>query len=374
MDKEATVDSAIVPVEVAEVTTDEPKLTRREALEVGSNLVEMDKPEVARAPDGTFAPRETNVQAKGGAQKAPTENISATTLQPPAEYTKEEKEDFLALDRKGQERDLRLYGKNQNLRAEGQRLINESKNKEKELSWATNLATQVQDHMRSKGGKAATQEDLLNALEAVNAIAGANNASSVLEVMKLKVKGFKVSPELEAAIAGQNKSEVSPELKALQEEMKGIKDERQREKIAQDAATLNKEYISFEAEKNGAGQPRFPDLAVNTADSARLASQIGSLVNGQTALSQQFIADCQARIPGLTYQQLLREAYLIRGGKIAEAEAPKPEDPKKHLIRSNRAASSVPGRGLNGVAVTGIVKKVSRREALERAAAELEGE
>lgn len=361
-----------VEVPIGEVTQ-EPKLSRRDALEIGV-AAHTDEPvketkTPARSESGKFtsseggkgaAREETKKAVDAGGKPAVTEGLSP--LSAPAEYTKEEKEDFLASDRKSQERDLRLFAKNQALRAEGQRLINEAKREGESVKETRDLASQVSTYLKSRNGKELPHSEILKAVEVVNMLQGATSGSAVIEL--LEARGFAVPKEVKDALV--EKKEISPENRALQERLDRVETERAQEKATAHSTMLNDHWLNFGAQKNAAGFPRFPDIIGNDEKAQEIAREIGSLVHGKDLLSQNFIAKCQKRIPGLTYPKLYEEAYRISGGRIDESVAAQPEDAKEHLKRSNRAAASQPSRGLNGSAVISQVTKVPRREALKR--------
>jgi hypothetical protein len=158
-------------------------------------------------------------------------------------------------------------------------------------------------------------------------------------------------------------------LQPLQDELSAIKSRIAQEDLLKTREVLGREWSIFESEKNAAGTPKFP-VDWNSEAGQKLASNIGSLVRGDTPLSQQFISNVQARIPGLTYQQLLMEAHRYYGGPVDDnAETPKTQATQKQINNSRRAASSKPG-GSVASSSGGVVKKFKTiREAAEAAMA-----
>lgn len=328
------------------------KMSSRDALEAAMAKVKTPAVEIAKP--------EPKAQT-GEVQKSPK-------YEPPAEYTAEEKADFLQLSPKGQEAQLRL-DKSRRSR------LDEIKAAAKEHEHAKKLAESVNPYIKAMGLKDSPEVALQKALgmwkefedpktpEEIKAAAAKYLQARGVEVPE----GFLTQPE-NNAIA----STIAP----LQKEIEALKLRQSEADQAKKVEILNTAWMSFEKETNAAGKLKFPDIN-NTESGLKLSSEIGSLVSGDNALSKDFIARAQARIPGLTYQELFKEAYRYLGGKVDESATaitrPEPAQPS-HLLKSKRAASSIPGRGGNS-SVSGPSKKFkSYREAAQAALAELNNE
>jgi len=308
----------------------------------------------------------------GGDGASVAASAEESTLQPPAEFTADEKADFLQLTRKQQEAQLRLHrsrlSRLEEIKAEAARL-SQAKT---EYEHVKDLAKKLEPYIKARGHKEtaeiAMQKAVALYLETVND--PKKSAAAIL-----RARGLPVPKDLL-----DQPDEIDPKISPLQEKINALESrlaqqdhkeavQRQQEQ----AAALHQVWSAFEQSKNGAGAFRFPDIRPEAGEAGlSLASKIGSLVGGQTPLSQQFIATVQQKDPNATYETLLTEAYRFLGGRIHDAEPSKTRNPQQHLVRSNRAAASVPGRGV--AQQSGIVKKYKTyREALEAAKAELEG-
>ena len=338
-------------VEVKEATEDtkleENKgVSRREALEVA---IESLKPE-----NKVEAPKVEIIEPK--VEEKPTQ--TAPPLSPPAEYNAEEKADFAMLSRKNQEAALRLHKSRQSK-------LEEIKAESAELQWAKDIAKEVTPFLKARGDKEPPYSQIVKALKMVNEV-DSNTKGAVAQI--LEAKGIKV-PE---GFLDENPNVIPDKLlqekiAPLQEELNSVKARLAQEDQAKNEAFLFQNWQAFEQEKNASGKLKYPDLA-NPETGLHLASNIGSLVSGKTEMSKQFIANAEARIPDLTFPKLMLEAYRFFGGKVDESEAPRSQKPQNnHLAISRRAASSIPGRGVQTASVGSEKKFSSRREALAHA-------
>lgn len=272
-----------------------------------------------------------------------------SVYEPPGEWNREEKEDFKSLSPKQQEATLRLHKSRsstlENIKAE-----------KAELEWAREIAKEVTPFLKTRGDKEPAHSQVLKALRLVNEL-DANTHQGVVNI--LKAKGLAVPKELE--VQPETKKYTDP---ALQQEVNAIKMRLAQEDHAKNSSVMSTLWQSFEGAKNAAGSSRFPDVS-DTDAGLRLASNIGSLVSGQTEMSKQFIANAQNRIPNLSAPRLFEEAYRFYGGRVDDSEATRTQDTQKHVVKSSRAASSVPGRG--GQSQSGPVKKLPYREAAKQA-------
>ena len=335
--------------EVKEVTEEAAKpegLSLRDALEVAV-IASKDKEEVkVEAPTEEAKPVEKEVSQE-------------KTFDPPAEWSAEEKEDFKASSPKSQEAALRLHRGRQGK-------LEEIKREAADLQWAKDLAKEVEPYIKSVGGKKKTHEALIDALKMRREFDEGDPRASAAAY--LKAKGIEIPKEL---LEGREKESIADEkIAPLQNQVNALTMRIAQEDQARTAAVLNQAWGQFEQEKNAAGAPRFPDIATNSESGLRLASYIGSLVSGQTDLSKQFIANAKGRIPDLSYQGLLTEAYRFAGGKVDDSEATKTQDTQKHIARSSRAAASKPGSGARSTSSGPVKKYKTYREAAEAALAE----
>lgn len=378
-EKEAeVVDTEIATEEapiVETVETETEGLSLREALEVGLEKTQESKNEDSSAgvsESGSNAGREAekrsdgvdSVSAAGGTRSDGSGSAANAAAQEtagqkpifdaPAEWSKEEKEDFQASSPKAQAAALRLHKARQGK-------LEEIKREAAELQWAKDYAKEVTTFAKVHGEKEPTQAQILKALKVTNEISKAKNLPEVIEV--LKAKNIPVPAELERAASEEKTSD--PVNNAVLERLNRLESERAEEARAKVTQTLNHVWSGFERETNAAGAPKYPDLG-NHESGLRLASSIGSLVGGETELSKQFIAMVQQRIPGATYPKLLEEAYRYCGGRVDDSQPPKTQSTQQHIARARRAASIVPGSAMrNGT--SNARRSLPLREAIQAA-------
>ena len=365
MQEENVSESKEVPeIEVKTVTEEtkleEPKgLSMRDALEVAFEGTKKDDKSTARTSDKDDGARtEKRVESERVAESK-TDSPKLEPLRPPAEYNNEEKADFALLSRKNQEAALRLHNSRQSK-------LEEIKAEAAELQWAKDIAKEVTPFLKARGDKEPPYSQIVKALRMVNEV-DSNTKGAVAQI--LEAKGIKV-PD---GFLDENPSAVSDKLlqekiAPLQDELNSVKARLAQEDQAKTETFLYQNWQSFEQEKNAAGKAKYPDLA-HPETGLRLASNIGSLVNGKTEMSKQFIANAEARIPDLTFPKLMLEAYRFFGGKVDESEAPRSQKPQNnHIAISRRAASSVPGRGAQSASAMSTGKKFKTfREAAQHA-------
>jgi hypothetical protein len=281
-------------------------------------------------------------------------------LQPPAEFTADEKADFLLLSRKQQEAQIRLH-KSRLSRLE------EIKAASRDYEHVKRFAQQIEPYIKARGIKEPADVAIQKAV-ALWAETKADPKRSAAAL--LRANGLPVPRDL---LEDETRDPQDEKLSPLQERLNALESRIVQEDTAKAATALNAIWSSFEQAKNAAGIARFPDIQPEKGESGlQLATEIGSLVSGKTPLSLQFINSVRARNPQASAETLITEAYRFLGGRVDDSEAPRTQSPQQHLYKSNRAAASVPGRGVSSS--SGTVKKFrSYREALEAAKAELEG-
>lgn len=341
----------------SELPVEESKgLGLRDALQVA---LEAEKPE-----------KEAEVQAK---VEQPTEQ-KLPILNAPAEWSKEEKEDFNQLSRRQQEAALRIHNSRKSVLEQISREKEEVRRESADLQWAKDIAKEITPFLKARGGKEPAHSQIIKALEVVNEI-DSNTKDAVVKILRAKgipIPGQLISGEDGDESTAEKKSQ-NDEIVSLRNELNEIKNKYTQEEVNKKTQTLAEAYNSFTSKKNAAGNSRFPDLN-NTEEGIRLASSIGSLVGGETPLSKSFIANVRSRIPDADYQTLMQEAYRFYGGRVDDSE-PKYQSPNKiQLIKSSRAAASVPGRGSQYVNGQAKGKAKSIREALEMSMAQLNDE
>lgn len=359
----------------AEVVADKPEgLSTRDALEVAIEAhkePEKDETKLGGDKGSNASEPRNNVREKtvpGGSGRSDASVPAA--LEPPAQWTKEEKEDFKASTPKQQEASLRLHQTFNRSLSEMSRQKNEMVREAADLQWAKDIAKQVEPFLKVRGSKEPVHAQILKAIEAVNQLDTGDPLANAAEY--IKAKGKEVPKALLDAIAAQNGAPAAnPEITSLRKELDELKQGRAREEQGKRNSNLTQSWHSFAQERNAAGVPKFPDVD-DSPEGLKLSRNIGSLVYDDTPLSRQYIASVQARIPNLSWPRLIEEAYRYFGGKVDDSSTPRTDtqENKIHLVKSSRAASSRPGGGAQSAG--GPVKKfASRREAAAAAYATL---
>lgn len=356
----------VTPQELTEDTSE--KLSLRDALEVAIKAAEDDtsRPSEDRSGDPRVADQAT-AAPDAGRDNASVQAGEAKPepLQPPAEFTAEEKADFVQLSRTQQEAQLRLH------RSRMSRL-SEIKEAAAELQWAKDLVKNLEPFAKARGAKGDIGADLQKALEFWRV---ANEDRKKAAAALLKSGNIPVPKEL------LEQPSQDPALSPLHEKINHLESriaEEDRRKAAEQLdvvrSALSQTYDAFSGAKNAAGTARFPDIQPDKGEAGiRMLSEIGSLLNVQTPVGQDFVQRVRARNPTANLETLMFEAYRYLGGRIDDSQAPKTQSPQNHLHKSNRAASSVPGRG-TPASSTQVRRFKDTRDAYAAALAELNGE
>jgi len=336
-------------VESDEVKTEEPEgLSLRDALEVGIETfndkegVSIDGDERKREKkDSPEAPKRDRESHKEGKQDSP--------LQPPAEWDAEDKTYFFESTRKQQEAALKLHHKRQAALNDLRAAAAEKKAAAQEYETYKRLADEVAPYLKSIGDKRSPYEAITLALKMRNEFEQGDPKQAAAAY--LKAKGVAVPRDLitQESIDQEKFSPLQQRLSQLESKLAEQEQLRLREQQEEVKETLASAYVSFQKETNAAGAPKYPDLS-DTEAGLRLVRNIGSLVNGATPLSQQFIANVNERIPGATYSRILEEAYKYHGGRVDESDTPRSQTSQNQIAKSRRAASSVPGGSVQSTA------------------------
>lgn len=344
-------------VDPSELKEDTSKgLSTREALEVAL-VAEKDKQEQE-------SPRQPENPAPA-VSETPTQNTPR--LEPPAEWEKEDKELFHQSTEAQQRAALKLHEKRNAARFE---IVKERESLAKEREQLKNqkVIEQAAEQFRAKrGGKDLSHQDILNAIQVVNEITDSPTPNATFAKI-CKARGMEVPEWAKEA----KELPEDPRISSLQKEISDLKSFRAQEERTRAEAFLRNEWAIFEQSRNAAGLSKYPDLGSTDEQRAAIASNIGSLVNGDSAYSQEFIRLAKERIPGLTYTRLLEEAYKFQGGRIDDSPlAPSTPSTQQHIQKARRAASSVPGRSAQTSVSSPVKRYKTTREAAEAALAQL---
>lgn len=280
-------------------------------------------------------------------------------LEAPAEYSRDEREDFNALNRKQQEAALRLHRSRMST-------IEQIKRESAELQWSRDLAKQVEPFLKVRGDKEPTHQQLLKALKVINEIDD-NPKAALAQIMQ--AKGMTVPRELLEQDVTAPKY-VEEKITPLQSRLEALERKVVEEEHQKVGAVYVNAFNTFSSQQNAGGAPKYPDIN-STESGLRLSSQIGSLVGGQSDLSKQFIASVTSRIPDASLETLYAEAYKFYGGKVDDSGTARSQTPQNHIIKSARAAASVPASGARPESGGTVKRFGSNRAALEQAIREL---
>lgn len=349
--------------ETEEKTEEVKGLSRRDALEVAiAATKEADKEDSAEPkskPQVFKAPKEER-KTKAAPDKA--ESPVSPKYQPPGEWTREEREDFLSLSEKQQQAALRLHKSRQST-------LEQIKTAAREHEGLKQLSESVNPYLKALGVKEPSEVALKKALKMWREFEEGDPKAAAAAY--LKAKGLQVPKEL---LTEQTQQRFSDEkITPLQQRLEALEQTVAQEKTTKARSVLGNAWAVFESEKNAVGAPKYPDID-NTDTGLRLAKNIGSLVRGDTPLSQQFIAKVRERIPGASMSTLIREAYRFEGGRVDDSEAPRTQTTQSHIQKSSRAAASVPPSGVRSANSNGVKRFADRREALAAAIADLNQE
>lgn len=331
-------------------------LSRRDALEVA----------IAASKDDSEVPSD-GVEEETQ-EEAPEE---PEAIEPPSEWEKAEKEEFAKLPRAAQEATLNLHRKR--VRAqEGIKSEKEAIAKEREeLASYKQFAEQSAPLIKALGLK----DPPIVALN--KSVTLYNEMLTDPDGTYLRIKnamGQDVPPEVQQHLQGKEDS--NPEVESLRQQVESLTMKETQRETQQQAQDLGSQWSIFEGTQNAVGKPRFPDIQNDSEAGLELSSKIGSLVGGRTELSKEFIANAQARIPGLTYPKLFELAYVYYGGRVddSQPEPTRSQDSQAHLARSRRAAASTPGRSQVSSSNGSLKKFKTYRDAAQAALAELNAE
>ena len=352
-------------IEETETETKQPeKLSIRDALEVAieAHKDKPDREEIAKnAVEHAARSSDNDAQRR----EKPSSKPNLSPLQAPGEWTPEEKADFAELTPKQQEAHLRLYQTRAKTLSELRALGEANKAAANEAKWAKDLAEKMTPILKARGDKDPFKT-ISDAVELVGQV-DKDHLSSVAAI--LAARGEKELAEMVANKAKNSGGLPAPEITALQTQVKELSSKISQKESEERTAMIGNAWRSFETLKNASGLPKYPDI--NASESGlKMSRDIGSLVYDDTPLARDFITRVRARNPNATYETLLEEAYKYLGGRIDNSETPaRTQDTQKHVVKSSRAASSVPGKSSHSANGHGAVK-LPLREALAKALAE----
>lgn len=356
---------------VADTETPEPKesekgLSLRDALEVAiiseKDTREQEKPK---------RDKDLEVSYKGKRQKEASSQEQLKPLEPPAEYTNEEKEDFLAATPVQQRAALRLMKQSHAALQKLSAGHEELKRGRAEYSHLETLAKDLEPFARAIGNKEPITVAMQKALRMWSEFANPDDpTAAAAEYLRARGRGDAIP---ESWVNNNKQSRNTQEDNALQKQVNALTLRLAQEDQKRALQPVIEALSEFESTKNAAGKPKYPSFRSedSSEEGIRFAKLFGSLVNGTTGFSQEFIARTKERIPNLTKARLYEEAYKFSGGKVDESEAPRNQSMQDKIIRSSRAAAPVPGNVTRSSSSSGKKTYATTREAAAAALAEI---
>lgn len=278
--------------------------------------------------------KETPTLDKVTEEATPAREAATLTEEPPlnapAEFTPDEKADFLGSSRKQQEAALRLY-------QSSRKRFNDIHEAAREYQHVKKIAESITPILKARGLKESPEVIMQKSAELWQLFEYAEDPKKAA-AQYLLAKGVQPPEEWLNGTAAPHPSD--EKIRALQERQEQL--ERAYAQKASEEYTANalQHFNLFAQTQNASGKPKYPDLQGDSG--TQRAAKIGRLVNGLTPNSNEFIQEAQSRIPDLTPQKLLEEAYRFYGGKIDDSPAKK-QSAETHLTKAKRAASSRPG-------------------------------
>lgn len=344
------------PTKAPEVTTEAPKeISRRDALEVA--LIADKDPGL----DVSYKGKRGREEAKIPEPKPEAPPVKV--LHPPSEWDKSEKEDFYASTPRGQEAALRLDKSRKGV-------LEELRVRRAELQHLERLSQDVEPFLRAMGNKDPSPVAIQKALKMWDQFEKAEDPRlAAAEYLRAKGKADAIPEDWTASDAPTKQAQ---ENATLQKELNEIKQRLARDDHQRALEPVIQTLSEFEGAKNAAGKPKYPSFRSDdtSEQGVKFGELFGSLVNGMTPFSKEFIARTQNRIPNLTKAQLLEEAYKFSGGVVDDSPAPRPQSTQKHLIQSSRAASSIPGNSSRSASHGAVKQYATRKEAIAAVLAE----
>lgn len=287
-----------------------------------------------------------------------SEQTSKTTsrYEAPASFTPEEREVFASLAPEIQGRILKI---NESLVEKHKTL----QRREEQVRWAEQIVQEAQPLIEKFGETMSPYQAIVKALKLRNDLE--TGEPEAMAAAYLQRKGRPVPKELLERAQPSAGSAAESDLRKKVEE---LENRFKREELTRSAELHLTAWNSFTSQKNEAGANRYPDVN-DTESGIQLATKIGQLVSGNTALSQEFIANIRSRNPHAGPIELLDAAYRYYGGRIDDSKPAqntrKQPSTEEHLKRSAIAAASKPGSG--GISSDRVVKYKSTRDALAAA-------
>jgi hypothetical protein len=287
----------------------------------------------------------------------------------PAEWEQEDKEDFKSLTRKQQEASLKLHNKRQ-------RYFDAVRREAEEVHHLRQIEQDITPYLQAMDKKGVDPRTAMFKAIQLYKAAESTPDEFVAEFVKAKqLEGWTKAEAKEQAQKIILDPSTQERINQLESELSGIRESKDRDTQEQFKTAFESHWNDFENATNDAGQKKYPDLN-NSEQGIKLASNIGSLIGGQTELSIQFLNNVRNRNPEATYADAIAEAYKYFGGKVSESpQVPKVLKVNQQKNSNLRAAASIPGRvALHAKADSSTPTYATRKDAIWAALRKHSGE
>jgi len=260
------------------------------------------------------------------------------SLNAPAEWESEDKEDFKVLSRKQQEATLKLHSKRQ-------KWFDSIRKEAEDVKHYRQMEQDVAPYLKAMDGKGVDPRTAMFKAIQLYKAAESNPNEFISEFVKAKqLDGWTKTQAENAAEKIVSDPTMQKDIFDIKSELSSRREAEDRESQELFKTSFESHWSDFENTTNEAGSKKFPSIS-NTEEGIKLASNIGSLVGGQTELSKQFLSNVKTQNPDATYTDALIQAYKYFGGKVSDSREV-PQVPKSNQFKTNniRASASVPGR------------------------------
>jgi hypothetical protein len=286
----------------------------------------------------------------------------AADPEPPQEFSAEGKAAWKAKDVTGIQKEFRRLSDSRT--AEITRAQNAERRAREEAQKAQNegkvwrdLGSKAAPYIAARGKEGVTPEQaMMEALSLIDALREADPAAAKAELKRLGIDLDKAPSEKNAA---------APQDSALVAEVQALKSYVEQQQFREVSQTFSQSLTELRALKTRTGDPVYPGFSDFSDSGQRFAQELGSLTREPV-----FRNLVLRRFPNATHTDLVREAYIQLGGKVAGDPVRVSQSNQQHEEKSRRAAASTPGKPAARNDSSNLAGKLSNRAALARALAE----
>lgn len=236
----------------------------------------------------------------------------------------------------------------------------EAERERKEAQTWRQLGERAKPYIEARGREGVTPDQaILEALRLIDAFRTADPASAKAE---LKAIGI----DLDAPAGRKGASEIPPELQSkiatLEEKLNRVTQKEEAQTQERLAGLFNSVFTKMGQEQNRVGETVYPDLQDSSEQGIEFAKRLGSF-----AFNPEFQAGVRRRFPDADFERVVREAYVVAGGRVSGEAAKVSESNQTKIDKSRRAAASTPGRVAPHKDSSTLIGKLGNRAALIQA-------